>query len=58
MLLLSYMMISCNKYMKINCTKNSLKFSKTVWCNKIKKTKFVCMLQSIIKFCSGFSHLY
>ena len=28
-------------YMKITYMKNSLKFLKTVWCNKIKKTNFV-----------------
>ena len=26
---------------KINCMKNSLKFSKTVWCNTFKKTNFM-----------------
>ena len=31
-------------YMKINCMKNSLKFSKTVWCNKNKKTNFVYVI--------------
>ena len=28
-------------YVKINSMKNSLKFSKTVWCNSIKKINFV-----------------
>ena len=44
-------------YMKINCTKNIQKFSKTVWCNEIKKTNFMYVIIHH-HFLQWFSHSY